>query len=128
MHSDYGGAASTVIKRNNLDFGKEKLVSFLPLSHVAAQIIDLVVTLHLGMQVYFASNTALQGTILDTMKEVRPTIFFSVPRLWEKIEERMKLLGSQSGPIKRGLANWAKSIGKQGTYAELNNLPTPFCP
>ena len=37
--------------------------------------------------VYFADKYALKGTLLDTMKEVRPTLFFGVPRVWEKIME-----------------------------------------
>lgn len=105
-HDNYTWTSSTALKRYNLEFGKEKLVSFLPLSHVAAQIIDIVTSIYMGMQVYFADNTALQGTILDTLKEVRPSIFFSVPRLWEKIEEKMKLIGSQSGPVKTGLGKY----------------------
>lgn len=105
-HDNYTWTSSTTINKYNLEYGKEKIVSFLPLSHVAAQIIDVVSSLYLGMQIYFAEPTALQGTIIDTLKEVRPTLFFSVPRLWEKIEEKMKLLGSQSGFIKRSLGNF----------------------
>jgi len=106
-HDNYTwtAAASLYRHKDKIIFGKERIVSFLPLSHVAAQIIDIVGSLNMGIEVYFAENTALQGTILDTLKEVRPTFFFSVPRLWEKIEEKMKLLGAQSGFVKRGLGN-----------------------
>ena len=106
-HDNYTWTAAASLYRyqDKMTYGKERIVSFLPLSHVAAQIIDVVGTLYMGMEIIFAENTALQGTILDTLKEAKPTLFFSVPRLWEKIEEKMKLLGAQSGPIKRGLGN-----------------------
>ena len=45
------------------------------------------------------------------MKQVRPTVFFAVPRVWEKFEERMKEAGAQAGSLARSLANWAKSKG-----------------
>lgn len=105
-HDNYTWTSSTTIEKYGLEYGKERVVSFLPLSHVAAQIIDIVSSLYLGMEVHFADASALQGTIIETLKEVRPTIFFSVPRLWEKIEEKMKLLGSQSGFVKRSLGNF----------------------
>ena len=102
-HDNYTWTSATSINKYNLEFGKERLVSFLPLSHVAAQIIDIVGSLLFGIEVHFADDTALQGSILDTLKEVRPSIFFSVPRLWEKIEEKMKLIGEHNGTIKKGL-------------------------
>ena len=109
-HDNYTWTASGATRKYNMEFGKERIVSFLPLSHVAAQIIDIVAALLLGMEVYFADTSALQGTILDTLKEVRPTIFFSVPRLWEKIEEKMKLIGAQSGFAKRALGKFLKFL------------------
>ncbi len=102
-HDNYTWTAASSVNRYSMEFGKEKIVSFLPLSHVAAQIIDIVGALFLGMEVYFAENTALQGTILKTLKEVRPSIFFSVPRLWEKIEEKMKLIGEHNGTIQKSI-------------------------
>ena len=43
-----------------------------------------------GQHLFFADASALQGTLVNFLQEVRPTIFFSVPRIWEKIEEKMK--------------------------------------
>jgi long-chain-fatty-acid--CoA ligase ACSBG len=42
---------------------------------------------------------------------VRPIAFFSVPRVWEKIDEKMKQIAKQNGWLKTKIANWAKSIG-----------------
>jgi len=54
--------------------------------------IDIVISMYFGFQVFFATPDALTGGLVETLKEVRPTFFFSVPRVWEKIEEQMKLM------------------------------------
>jgi len=41
----------------------------------------------------------------------------SVPRVWEKIEERITAIGSQTTGLKRKIADWAKSMAAEGTYA-----------
>ena len=46
-----------------------------------------------GNTLYFAKPTALQGTLVETLQEVKPTIFLGVPRVFEKIEEKMRLVG-----------------------------------
>jgi long-chain-fatty-acid--CoA ligase ACSBG len=61
------------------------MISYLPLSHIAAQMLDLHQPLETGCQLYFAQPDALKGSLGATLKEVRPTIFFGVPRVWEKI-------------------------------------------
>jgi long-subunit acyl-CoA synthetase (AMP-forming) len=45
------------------------------------------------------------------LKEVKPTYFFSVPRVWEKLEEKMKQIAEQNSSVKKAIGNWAKSIG-----------------
>lgn len=59
-----------------------KMVSYLPLSHVAAQMADVIMPLLDGAQLFFAEPTALQGTLFQTIMEVRPTQLFAVPRIW----------------------------------------------
>lgn len=51
---------------------QERGVSYLPLSHVAAQLQDVTGAMMEGMHVYFAEPSALQGTLVQTLQEVRP--------------------------------------------------------
>lgn len=62
-----------------------RLVSYLPLSHVAGLFADIITPLMNGYHIYFASPDALQGSLIETLIEVKPNAFFSVPRVWEKI-------------------------------------------
>ncbi|XP_063616716.1 very long-chain-fatty-acid--CoA ligase bubblegum isoform X1 [Cydia splendana] len=89
----------------------DTLISFLPLSHVAAQVVDIYVTLMNAVTVYFAQPDALKGSLIDTLKDVRPTRLLAVPRLWEKMYEKMIAVGAQSGALKKSIALWAKEKG-----------------
>ena len=50
-------------------------ISYLPLSHVAAQIIDIYLSAYGGATISFADKEALQGSLINTLKEVNPTKF-----------------------------------------------------
>ncbi|XP_042226723.1 long-chain-fatty-acid--CoA ligase ACSBG2-like isoform X2 [Homarus americanus] len=97
----------------NGDFhaGRETLVSYLPLSHVAAQMADIYVTMYSGASCYFAMPDALKGSLGQTLKEVKPTRFLGVPRVWEKIYEKMMEVGRKTTGVKKSIATWAKSLG-----------------
>mmetsp|Transcript_7420 Transcript_7420/g.21093 ORF Transcript_7420/g.21093 Transcript_7420/m.21093 type:complete len:709 (+) Transcript_7420:94-2220(+) len=93
-------------------------LSYLPLSHVAAQMLDMYAPINLAAQkimatVYFARPDALKGTLGDSLRQVRPTGFFGVPRVWEKIHEKMLAVGAQTTGMKKNIASWAKALGKQ---------------
>ena len=92
---------------------EERIVSYLPLSHVAGQLIDIYLTMFIGSCAYFAQPDALKGTLTNTLKEVRPTFFFGVPRVWEKIEEKMKQIGRANSALKQMIGNWAKGKGTE---------------
>lgn len=64
---------------------------------------------------WYADETALKGSLVDALKEVQPTIFFSVPRVWEKMQEKMKTIAAKKGFIVKWMGDWAKGLGSQGT-------------
>ncbi|XP_054836873.1 long-chain-fatty-acid--CoA ligase ACSBG2 isoform X2 [Eublepharis macularius] len=99
---------------------QELVVSYLPLSHVAAQMIDIWLPLTFGIQTFFAQPDALKGSLVETLKEVRPTAFMGVPRVWEKMQEKMKAVGSKSSALKKRIAVWAKAVGLETNIKRMN--------
>ncbi|XP_036410849.1 long-chain-fatty-acid--CoA ligase ACSBG2-like isoform X1 [Megalops cyprinoides] len=95
------------------DVAQEVVVSYLPLSHIAAQMIDIWITMKTGGATYFAQPDALKGSLANTLREVRPTAFMGVPRVWEKMQEKMKSVGAKSSAVRKKVAVWAKSVGLQ---------------
>ena len=89
----------------------DSLVSYLPLSHSAAQMVDVWMAMSAGATVNFADKNALKGTLVHTLKEVRPTFFLGVPRVFEKMMEKMQELGKSAPAVKRVVASWAKKTG-----------------
>ena len=89
----------------------DRIVSYLPLSHVAAQLLDIYCAIAVGASVHFARSDALKGSLVSTLKAVRPTIFFGVPRVWEKMREGLLRAGSRLGSLQRQVGAWAKDKG-----------------
>ena len=84
MHT-YGGVAfvcSRTVKTFNVD-SRDRYLSYLPLSHVAERIIVEMTSIYSGARVHFAESL---DTFMDDLKNTRPTLFFSVPRLWHKLK------------------------------------------
>ncbi|XP_016326933.1 long-chain-fatty-acid--CoA ligase ACSBG2-like isoform X2 [Sinocyclocheilus anshuiensis] len=92
---------------------QEVVVSYLPLSHIAAQMIDVWLPMKAGGVTYFAQPDALKGSLANTLREIRPTAFMGVPRVWEKMQEKMKSIGAKSSTVRRKVASWAKDVGLQ---------------
>ena len=101
-----------------------RVVSFLPLSHVAGLSVDVLGHIYGGHELYFARPDALSGSLVQTLNWARPTIFFAVPRVWEKFEERLKALGNKQSGFLKSLSNWAKEQGGLKVQLQQQKLET----
>lgn len=97
----------------NMVIGGEVLISYLPLSHIAAQMIDIFISINYVTTVYFADKDALKGSLVKTLQEANPTRFVGVPRVYEKIHEKMMSIAAQITGIKKLISTWAKSVTLQ---------------
>lgn len=100
------------------DTDEERIISYLPLSHIAGQMLDImssvaITALRPGYcQVFFARSYDLKvGTLAERLRMVKPTVFLGVPRVWEKIAEKMKAIGEKVTGTKKKIATWAKAKG-----------------
>uniref|UniRef100_A0A671UF09 long-chain-fatty-acid--CoA ligase n=1 Tax=Sparus aurata TaxID=8175 RepID=A0A671UF09_SPAAU len=85
----------------NLKPAEEVVVSYLPLSHAAAQMFDMWMCICYAVTTYFAEPDALKGSLGTTLKEARPTCFLGVPRVWEKMQEKMRAVGLKASPMRK---------------------------
>jgi len=95
----------------SLPLHSNRVVSYLPLSHVAGLSVDVMGHIYGGHELYFARPDALTGTLVHTLTWAQPTIFFGVPRVWEKFEERLKELESNKSGFIKSMLTWAKGHG-----------------
>ncbi|XP_026473981.1 very long-chain-fatty-acid--CoA ligase bubblegum-like [Ctenocephalides felis] len=124
-HDNMTYDAMNVTERiGDVESGKEVVVSYLPLSHVAAQMVDIYLTMMCSASVYFADKEALKGSLVNVLQEVQPTRFLAVPRIYEKIHEKMLSIGARNGAVKKWLAEWAKGHGLKHTTDLMNGKPS----
>merc|ERR1712209_77355 len=104
-------------------YDEEQVVSYLPLSHVAGTFIDIYLSMWGGGTVHFADKMALQGTLLKTLVEAKPTLFFGVPRVYEKIQEKMLEVGKANTGLKKKLSDMAKEAALEHHFATFEGKP-----
>lgn len=95
----YRNAAFSIVnmmERNERTEG-DRFVSYLPLSHAAERIVIEVQSLYCGAPISFIESL---DTFVEDLREIRPTLFFSVPRLWKKFKEGVE---SKISPSKLNL-------------------------
>ena len=88
---------------------KQKALSFLPLNHIFERMVTYVY-LFKGAAIYYAESF---DTIGDNLKEVRPNMFTTVPRLLEKVYDRIMQKGGELTGMKRKLFFWAHSLAEK---------------
>jgi len=99
-------AAADLVKMTDEDCS----ISYLPLSHIAEQMFTLHVPISVGSKIYFAESLE---KLPDNLKEVQPTVFFGVPRIWEKFYAAVNAKLSAATGVKAKLVAFAMNNAKQ---------------
>eukprot|EP00467_Chlorarachnion_reptans_P011450 CAMPEP_0114506266 /NCGR_PEP_ID=MMETSP0109-20121206/11333_1 /TAXON_ID=29199 /ORGANISM="Chlorarachnion reptans, Strain CCCM449" /LENGTH=747 /DNA_ID=CAMNT_0001684837 /DNA_START=126 /DNA_END=2369 /DNA_ORIENTATION=- len=98
---------------------EERSISYLPLSHVAGMMVDIICPIFLTGSdmnpgwfcVHFARPYDLKiATIVERFKAVRPTMFLGVPRVWEKIAEKLQAIGKKTKGLIKTISTTAKKL------------------
>lgn len=109
-----------------LEVGQEPahLISYLPLSHIAAQLLDMYIPTVGAWRgtpptIWFARPDALRGSLAVTMKAVRPTAFLGVPRVWEKIVEGVKAKAREKPAtgLMKSLIDYSRNVTLEASRA-----------
>lgn len=86
-----------------------RALSFLPLNHIFERMVSYIY-INSGISIYYAESLE---TIAENLKEVKPNIFTTVPRLLEKVYEKIMAKGAELTGIKRKLFDWAVALGNE---------------
>lgn len=97
-------------------------LSVLPLSHVFERS-GMYVYIMAGMRVFYAESI---DKVPDNLKEVRPTIFIGVPRIFEKVFERARFKAVQAGRLSEMIFDWAIEVAKECTALKEQGKPLPL--
>ena len=106
----------------HLSFGEhDTALSVLPLSHVFERQ-AMYMYLHQGMAVYFAESIQTVG---PNLREVRPTVLVGVPRIFEKIYQRIRERAAEAGWLSAALLAWSVSVAKDYARLAIAHQPVP---
>jgi long-chain acyl-CoA synthetase len=85
----------------------DAMLSYLPLSHIAEQMLSIHGSCTTGACIYFAESIE---KVPDDLKTAQPTIFFGVPRIWEKFHAAVAGKLRQATGVKAALVSWARGV------------------
>ena len=91
------------------DNSSAKALSFLPLNHIFERMVSYIYITS-GISIYYAESLE---TIGENLKEVKPNLFTTVPRLLEKVYEKIMEKGAALTGVKRKLFDWAVNLGSK---------------
>jgi len=87
---------------------EDEMVSYLPLAHIYENLISLFQAIWIGGKVNFVES---MDTLAQNLREVSPTVFASVPRIWEKFASAIEIRMSDSTYLKRALYRMSVAVG-----------------
>ncbi|MBI9077478.1 MAG: AMP-binding protein [Desulfatibacillum sp.] len=116
---------STMDMQNQVNQGDEndEILSFLPLCHIAQRTVSVFAPLLTGGKINFVEE---MDTIPQNMQEVSPTIFFAVPRIWEKFYSSLILTMRESTRFEKLAFKWATGVGQKCSSIRLKGDKPPL--
>ncbi len=114
---------SEIQKLDNPMYPTDEMLSFLPLCHVAQRTASVFNHLQIGYTLNFIED---MSTVVEDMQEVSPTVFFAVPRLWEKFYSSLRTQIDDSIAIEKLAFKWAIQIGHKVADYQLRQQPVPL--
>ncbi|QDG52432.1 long-chain fatty acid--CoA ligase [Persicimonas caeni] len=94
------------------------LVSYLPLSHIAEQMFTIHLAATFGYPIWFCDDIA---KVKETIEVARPTVFFGVPRVWEKFKSALENKLAEATGAKAKLVDWARGVGVKAAYQQIEH-------
>ncbi len=95
-------------------------LSFLPMAHVAEHVPGFFGRINLGLRTAYCDS---YDTVLDDLKDIRPTYFGAVPRIFEKMYGRIHEEVAKANPRRQAIFFWAKSLAQRRAQAEMSGRP-----
>ncbi len=99
---------------------EDRMVSYLPLAHIAEQMFSLYAPIHTGMNLYFAESL---DALPENLREVEPTLFFGVPRIYEKFHSKINAKLAEATGLKNALLSFSRSTSDAYWDAHHHNHP-----
>lgn len=106
----------------NPGYESDELLSFLPLCHIAQRGVSVFNPMLTGYKINFVEEL---DTVPENMREVSPTVFFAVPRIWEKFYSALVLTMKDSTRLEKWAYKWATGVGMKVAEYRLNGKHPP---
>ena len=124
MHSHHGlvftvRGFNTLIARDERD----ECMCFLPLCHIAERMGGEYFSMYTGAKLNFVENPE---TVPENVREIAPTVFGAVPRVWEKFYSGVMIALKEAGGLQQAVYGWAIGVGHQVVDLVLAQKPVPL--
>lgn len=101
---------------------EDERICFLPLCHALERILGQFYSLYTGTVLNFVENPQ---TVAENVREIQPTVFIAVPRIWEKFHSSVNLRMRDAMPIERWCYERALALGQRVVQRQLAGEPVP---